>query len=353
MRYFLRDKKKSKLILDKIKQVNPKSEIKIMEVCGTHTQTIAKFGLRNILPENIKLTSGPGCPVCVTSSSEIDLAIELTKKNILTTFGDMYRVPGTKCSLSDTRSDVRVVYSINETIKIAKKNLGKEVVHFAIGFETTAPFTAVEILENQDLNNFSIICSHRLIPPAMEFLLASGGCKIDGFLCPGHVSTIIGSRPYEPIVKKFNRPCVVTGFEPNDVLLGVYMILKQLKSGECKVEIEYKRSVRPEGNLLALRKLYEVFEVCDKGWRGIGLIPNSGLKLKKEFEKFDAQKKFNLSTKNAVDIKPGCKCGEMLKGLTTPKDCPLFKKKCTPQTPVGPCMVSVEGACNVAFRYGY
>ncbi len=323
-----------------------------MEVCGSHTQAIAKFGLKTLLPENIKLTSGPGCPVCVTSASEVDLAIKLSEKNIVTTFGDMYGVPGTEGSLSDTGNDVRIVYSISDATKIAKENPDKEVIHFAIGFETTAPSTAVEVLENRDLKNFSIICSHHLITPAMELLLSSNDCRIDAFLCPGHVSAIIGSKPYEPIAKKFNKPCVVAGFEPNDVLLSIYMILKQLNKSKSKVEIEYKRVVSENGNTVALEKMRDAFRVSDRSWRGIGVIQNSGLELKKEFDELNARKKFGLTVENSVDVKPGCRCGEVLKGLATPKNCPLFGKKCVPQNPVGPCMVSTEGACNVAFKYG-
>lgn len=357
MKYYLRDEKKSKIILERIRNLCPKEPMNIMEVCGTHTQTIAKFALKGVLPNNIQLISGPGCPVCVTVASEIDLAIKLAhmKNTMVTTFGDMFKTPGTEKSLADAKADgadIRVVYGVDEATEIAKRTPGKKVIHFSIGFETTAPSTAVEILENQDLENFSIICSHRLIPPTMEGLLQSGECDIDGFLCPGHVSTIIGSNPYKTIAKKFNRPCVVAGFEPNDVLLAVYMILGQLRRKEAKVENEYKRSVRPEGNLVALKKMWEVFEPCDRGWRGLGVIPNSGLKLRKKFEKFDAEKKFNIKIKNSIDIRPGCKCGEIMKGLAKPSDCPYFKKACTPDHPLGPCSVSIEGRCNVAYRYG-
>lgn len=357
MKYELREKEKSIKILERIKRINLNRKINLMVVCGTHTQTVVKFGLRSLLPSNIKIIDGPGCPVCVCPAADIDLAIRLSLKKdvILTTFGDMFRTPGSRKSLADAKSEganVEVVYGIDESTKLARKKLEKEIVHFAIGFETTAPSTAVEVLESEDLDNFSIICSHRTIPPAMEALLRSGECKIDGFICAGHVSTIIGSNPYKPIAKEFNRPCIVSGFEPNDVLLAVYMILRQLNRQEAKVENEYKRSVRPEGNLVALKKMWEVFEPCDKGWRGIGVIPKSGLKLRKNFEKFDAEKKFNVKIKNSIDIKPGCKCGEIMKGLAKPSDCPHFKKACTPDHPLGPCAVSIEGTCNVAYRYG-
>ncbi|MCD6414507.1 MAG: hydrogenase formation protein HypD [Candidatus Diapherotrites archaeon] len=338
------------MLLRKIKELNPKRDINIMEVCGTHTQTIAKYALNKVLPGNIHLISGPGCPVCVTPSSEIDSAIEVSKKTTITTFGDMYRVPGTRTSLSEGGGDAKVVYSIADATKLARENPDKQIVHFAIGFETTTPSTAVEVLGGVD--NFSIICSHKLIPPAMDFLLSSGECKIDAFLCPGHVSTIIGSKPYEPIAEKYEKPCVIAGFEPEDVLLSVYMMLKQMKKNEPKVEIEYKRVVKPEGNETALKAIKKAFNVCDSNWRGIGKIKNSGLELRGKFKKFDAKKKFDISVDGSIDIKPGCRCGEIMRGLARPSECPLFKKACTPDSPVGPCMVSVEGACNVAFRFG-
>lgn len=343
-----RNKKACVDVLKKIYKVNPGEEIRIMEVCGTHSQVIAKYGLKKLLPPNIKLVSGPGCPVCVTPASDIDLAIELTKYGIVTTFGDMYRVVGTENSLADVES--RVVYSVEDSVKIAEST-NKEVIHFAIGFETTAPSTAITILnlDKKGIENFSIICSHRLIPPAMRFLLAED-IKIDGFICPGHVSTIIGSKPYEEIAKR--KPCVISGFEPLDVLISVYMILKQLACNESKVEIEYKRVVKDCGNRYALESMNKVFEYCDAKWRGIGLIPKSGLRVKNKFKSYDAIFKFGIKVKESKDIKDGCLCGEILKGLAVPQECPLFKDMCNPFHPKGPCMVSVEGACNVVFRYG-
>ncbi|MFH1838352.1 MAG: hydrogenase formation protein HypD [Candidatus Kuenenbacteria bacterium] len=379
-----RDKLTSSFLIKEIKKLAKQKElIKIMHVCGTHEMTIARWKIRDVLPKNIKIICGPGCPVCVTSAKEIDLAIKLALKKeiILTTFGDVLRVPGSTSmsplkssrSLSEAKSenaDVRIVYGIDEAIEIAKKNLNRQVVHLAIGFETTAPTTAIEILENQDFKNFSIICSHRLIPPAMKALLESGESKIDGFICPGHVSTIIGSLPYKPLAKKFKKPFVVAGFEPNDVLLSILIILKQLNKTNCDVclsdlvQNEYVRLVKPEGNKLALKKMQEVFEVCDKSWRGIGIIPKSGLKLRKKFIQFDAEQKFKLfinypamrdfdnhrSKLSNYDVMPGCKCGEIMKGLAEPKDCQYFKKQCTPSSPIGACIVSIEGPCNVAFK---
>ncbi|MCD6591054.1 MAG: hydrogenase formation protein HypD [Candidatus Aenigmarchaeota archaeon] len=353
MQFILRDRRDVEKILKKIEKINPSYDITIMEVCGSHSQTISKFALRSLLPKNIHLISGPGCPVCVTPARNIDIALEMAKNKdvIITTFGDAYRLPGTNGSLAEMKN-VKIIYSLEESVELARKNPDKHIVHLAMGFETTSPSTAVEILENQDLDNFHIISSHRLIPPAMEFLV-KGNNNIDAFICPGHVSAIIGSKPYEKLAKVYKKPSVVSGFEPVDVFLATYMILEQLTTNDIKVEIEYDRAVRPEGNVVALNKLKEVFDVEDANWRGLGVIEKSGFVLKKKFEKFDALKIFDVEVGESVDIKPGCKCGDIMKGLAKPTDCPHFKRGCTPQRPVGPCMVSVEGACNVAYRYGY
>ncbi|MCX8179116.1 MAG: hydrogenase formation protein HypD [Candidatus Aenigmarchaeota archaeon] len=357
MKYFLREKDKTKAIFEEIRRLVGKEKVRIMHVCGTHEQTIAKYGIRKLLPENVKLVCGPGCPVCVTSSREIDFAVNLAKRKdvILTTFGDMYRTPGSTLSLSDVKTEganVQVVYGINEAKVLAEKNSSKEIIHFAIGFETTAPSTAIEIIEAAELDNFSIICSHKRILPAMEYLLSSNDIEINAFILPGHVSTITGFEIYEHISQKFKKPCVVAGFEPNDVLLAVLMILRQINQGESKVENEYLRSVKRQGNLIALEKMKKVFKVCDASWRGIGVIKNSGLRLKKKFSKHNAEEKFDIKIGNSIDIKPGCKCAEIMKGKAEPKDCPYFKKVCTPQRPIGACIVSVEGPCNIAYRYG-
>ncbi len=326
-----------------------------MHVCGTHEMTIARWGLRKLLPGNIKLICGPGCPVCVTSTSEIDFAIKLVKEKnvILTTFGDMFRVPGTDSSLSETKihgADIRVIYGVNEAVKIARKT-EKQVIHFSVGFETTAPTIASEILENKTLKNFSIICSHRLIPPAMNYLLSCKDIEINGFICPGHVSTIIGCEPYKVLAENFAKPMVIGGFEPNDILLSILMILKQIKTEISKTENEYIRAVKNKGNIVAQKAMSNVFKPCDKGWRGIGTIPNSGFKLRDKFVEFDAEKKFNIKIKKSLDIKTGCKCGEIMKGKAVPHDCPYFGKICTPERPIGACMVSVEGACYIAYNY--
>jgi hydrogenase expression/formation protein HypD len=350
-----RNQKTTEKLIKEIEKNNLKRDIKIMHVCGTHEMTLVRWGLRSILPKNIKLICGPGCPVCVTSASEIDFAIELAKERniVLTTFGDMFRVPGTCYSLSEAKSqgaDVRIIYGIDEVAKIARKT-DNEVVHFSVGFETTTPMIASEILENHDLKNLSIICSHYLIPPAMEHLLSCQDFEIDGFICPGHVSTIIGCNPYARLVDTFSKPMVISGFEPNDMLLSILMILKQMNDKEFKVENEYARAVKKKGNVVAQRIMDEVFEKCEKGWRGIGIIPNSGLRLKKKFAKFDARKKFGMKINKSRDIKPGCKCGEIIKGKAEPGDCPYYGKACTPGKPIGACMVSVEGACYINYTY--
>jgi len=299
--------------------------------------------------------AGPGCPICVTTSAEIDEAIELAKRGrTVTTFGDLFRVPGTRASLADAKTDgadVWIVYGAADAVDVARRNLGQEVVHVAIGFETTAPAIASELLREPP-PNFSLLVCHRLIPPAMEFLLASGEVALDGFLCPGHVSTIIGPEPYEPISEKYEVPQVIAGFEPIDVLLGIWMLLKQIKDGRHDVEIEYTRSVRPEGNVLAQERMRQVFEVIDKPWRGFPVIPSSALELRPDFKRFDAHERFGVHVEGAVDIARGCRCGEVLRGLVYPHECPLFSKVCTPLKPIGPCMVSSEGTCNIAFKYG-
>lgn len=350
-----RDKSTTQDLIKEIEKINSRENIRIMHVCGTHEMTLVRWGLRKLLPKNIKLICGPGCPVCVTSASEIDFAVKLVKEKevILTTFGDMFRVPGTILSLSEVKSqgaDVRIIYGIDEAIKIARKT-DKEIIHFSIGFETTAPSIAAEILENQTLKNFSIICSHRIIPPAMKYILSCKDIEINGFICPGHVSTIIGCDPYKILAKKFVKPMVISGFEPNDVLLSVLIILRQIKNKESKAENEYNRVVKNKGNIIAQKIINNVFEICDKGWRGIGTIPNSGLKLKNKFAKFDAEKRFGIKIKKSQDIKPGCKCGEIMKGKAMPQDCPYFGKSCIPENPTGACMVSIDGACYIAYNY--
>ncbi len=347
-----RAKKISSEIAELSEQVGP---IKLMHVCGTHEFTIVSNGLRDLIPENIELIAGPGCPVCVTSTREIDEAVELAGRGeIVTTFGDMLRVPGSRSSLADAKTDgarVKVVYGISDAAKIARENPGREVTHVAIGFETTAPTTAAEVLRGPP-ENFSLLTCHRLIPPAMEFLLKAGESEIGGFICPGHVSTIIGSKPYEPLSEQFGVPQVVTGFEPIDVLLGVLMLLRQVIEKRGEVENEYTRAVRPEGNEVALQAMRDVFEVVDKPWRGFPTIPGSALELRGEFERYDARKRFDIKIGDVPEFAAGCRCGEVLRGLIKPSECPLFMKACTPDSPRGPCMVSFEGTCSVWAKHG-
>jgi len=351
-----RDREVAAKVVREIYKLDRGRRIKIMHVCGSHEVTVTRYGLRSLLPNWIDVMAGPGCPICVTTSAEIDEAIELAKRgHIVTTFGDLFRVPGTRASLADAKTDgadVRIVYGAADAVEVARRNPGQEVVHAAIGFETTAPAIASELLREPP-PNFSLLVCHRLIPPAMEFLLASGEIALDGFLCPGHVSTIIGSEPYEPISEKYEVPQVIAGFEPIDVLLGIWMLLKQVNDGRHEVEIEYTRSVRPGGNVLAQERMREVFEVIDKPWRGFPVIPNSALELRPDFKHFDAHERLGVHVEGAVDIARGCRCGEVLRGLVYPHECPLFGKVCTPLKPIGPCMVSSEGTCNIAFKYGH
>ena len=341
-------------ILREIRALNPNHKVKFMHVCGSHELTITKFGLRSLFPDWLEVISGPGCPVCVTSVAEIDEAIELAKRgHLITTFGDMFQVPGTQTSLAGAKTDgadIRIVYGVADAVETARRNPGREVVHAAVGFETTAPTTAAEVLREPP-KNFSLLVCHRLIPPAMEFLLASGEVALDGFICPGHVSTIIGSRPYESLSKRYGVPQVIAGFEPIDVLLGVWMLLKQLREGKGEVEIEYTRSVRPEGNEVAQKKMREVFEIVDKRWRGFPVVPKSAFQLRHEFKEYDACARFDVHVEGVADFAKGCRCGEVLRGLIHPRECPLFNKVCAPEHPVGPCAVTTEGACNIAMKH--
>lgn len=330
--------------------------IRIMEVCGTHTVSIFKGGIKSLLPDSIRLISGPGCPVCVTSIEDVDKAIELARKDnvILTTFGDMMRVPGSSSSFQEERAkgrDIRIVYSPTDTLKIAEENPDWKVVFFATGFETTSPSVAVLAKEALRLNNFFIYSVHKLIPPALSALIEDTEVNVDAFIMPGHVSTILGTLPYIFIAEKYKKPCIITGFEPMDILESIYMIVKQVAEDRSEVEIQYRRAVRKEGNPKAVTILNEVFEPADSNWRGIGVIPNSGLKLRKRFEKIDAEKVFDISVISSPEPK-GCSCGEVLRGIKIPPECKLFAKVCTPEHPIGACMVSSEGSCAAYYKYG-
>lgn len=329
----------------------------IMEVCGTHTVAIAKHGIRELLPENIRLISGPGCPVCVTDSSDIDRFLYLASlpNVITTTFGDMIRVPGTEKNLQVLRgdgADIRVVYSTLDALEIARQNPDKEVVFLGVGFETTAPTVALslEMARREGISNYSVLAIHKLVPPALHLLAEDPDLVVDAFLDPGHACTIIGTAPIEFMASQYGKPGVVTGFEPLDILEGILMLLRQRSEGRSEIEIQYKRVVRKEGNQEAQASIERVFEPIDAMWRGIGVIPNSGLGIRAEYAEWDASRKFNLPIFATAET-PGCKCGEVLKGLIYPTQCPLFGKSCTPLKPIGPCMVSAEGSCAAYYRY--
>lgn len=331
----------------------------IMEVCGTHTMAIHRFAIRDLIPENIKLISGPGCPVCVTPKDFIDRSISFArlKNTIITSFGDMLRVPGSNGSLESLRReegrDIKVVYSPLDSLEFAKENLEKKVIFLGIGFETTAPCVAATIIEAKENNikNFFVYCGHKLMPPVMLALVSGNKIAINGFICPAHVSTIIGARPYEFIVRHYLTPCVICGFEPLDILQGILMLLSQLKTKESKVEIQYKRVAKREGNVEALELLRQVFEVSDSTWRGIGFVPDSGLRINRDFEEFDAERNFSVEVEEFPEDN-GCICGDILQGMKVPSDCPLFKNLCSPENPQGACMVSSEGTCAAYYKYG-
>jgi len=345
-----RDPVLAKKITDRIQSLAPHHGIKFCHICGTHEWTITHYGLRALLPETIDVIAGPGCPVCILPAAEIDEAISLALKGVtLTIFGDLLRVPGSNSSLQEAKaagSDVRVVYSVKDALRMAEKEPEKDFVFFAIGFETTAPSTAIEVL-NIPPQNFSFLVSHRLIPPAMELLLGVGDLCIDGFIAPGHVSTIIGMRPYEAFPKAYNMPTVVAGFEPLDVLFAIHMLLKQVKDGEARLENEYVRAVPWEGNAKAQQLMNQVFRVVDGRWRGLGSLSSSALALREEFVVYDARQKYDLKMKESRDLKPGCLCHLVMIGKIKPPECPLYKKVCTPQSPEGSCMVSMEGTCRI------
>jgi hydrogenase expression/formation protein HypD len=327
-----------------------------MEVCGGHTSAIHRFGVPSLLPANVKLISGPGCPVCVTGTDFIDKAIAYSKMEgvILCTFGDLIRVPGSTSSLEKEKAagaDVRIVLSGLEVLDIAQRNTDKKVIFLGIGFETTAPGTAITIklVKSENISNFFLLSAHKIMPPAMEAIIKDG-VKIDGFICPGHVAAITGSLVFNFIPEKYNLGCVITGFEPVDILQSILMLILQVNLGAPRVEIQYNRAVTKNGNTLAQEHLNDVFEPCDAPWRGLGVIPLSGLMLRKVFCEYDAENRIPVSIDYHED-NDLCKCGEILRGLKTPDDCPLFADICSPQNPIGACMVSNEGACNTWYKY--
>jgi hydrogenase expression/formation protein HypD len=335
----------------------PLPPLRLMEVCGTHTVSIARNGIRDILPENISLLSGPGCPVCVTPDGVIDAAISLAEdpRVIVATFGDMMKVPGTEKSLERARAEganVRVVYSPTGALELARHNPDRKVVFIAVGFETTQPGNAltVERAKTEGLENFFVIPAGKLIPPAMAALLEDRDSRIDGFICPGHVSVIIGADAYKPIVEKYGKPCVVAGFEPEEILEGIAMLLRMVVEGRSEVVIQYKQCVDRAGNLRAQEILNRVYHPADSEWRGLGVIPESGFELNEEYADCDVFRRFGVELHPSRERK-GCRCGEVLQGKIAPLDCALFGKECTPEHAVGPCMVSSEGTCGAYYRY--
>jgi hydrogenase expression/formation protein HypD len=329
----------------------------IMEICGGQTHSIVKFGIDELLPESITLVHGPGCPVCVTPVELINKAIEIaSKKNVIfCSFGDMLRVPGTQKDLLSVKADggdIRIVYSPMDAVKIAGNNPNKEVIFFAVGFETTAPANAMAVYQakKNNIKNFFLLVSHVLVPPAMEAILSSPLNLVQGFLAAGHVCTVMGFNEYIPIAEKYRVPIIVTGFEPVDILQGIYMCIKQLEEGRFQVENQYSRSVRKEGNLQAQELIKEVFKIVPRKWRGVGEIPQSGLGLNDGYRQFDAELKFSLSNITA-DESPDCIAGLVLQGQKKPNECPAFGTKCTPDFPLGAPMVSSEGACAAYYRY--
>jgi hydrogenase expression/formation protein HypD len=331
----------------------------IMEVCGTHTMAAARFGLKSLLPPGVQLVSGPGCPVCVTAASDLDAFLALGEKpgTLLTSFGDMLRVPGSHGSLEALRAQgaaVRVVYSPLDAVELAQQEPEMQVVFFGVGFETTMPATAMAIRQAaaHDLDNFSVLCVHKTMPGALRALLAGGEVRVSGLLCPGHVTTIIGTKAYDFIPREFWIPCAVTGFEPLDMLLGIESILRQLGTGVPRVENVYTRAVQVQPNPKARELLDEVFAASDAHWRGLGVIPGSGVTIRENYARFDARARFpEIWAQLAPAAPTACRCGEVLRGVLRPVQCPLFDQACSPASPVGPCMVSSEGACAAAYRY--
>jgi len=345
----------TKKILDEIHKITTR-EWNIMEICGGQTHSLVKNGILELLPEKIRMIHGPGCPVCVTPLNLIDKAIELLEQGVIVcSFGDMIRVPGSKKSLLEAKAlggDLRILYSPIEAVSIAKENPDKEVVFFAVGFETTAPANALSVLhaEKEGISNYTILASHVLVPPAMEAILDDEFCTIDAFLAAGHVCAIMGIQEYYPLVEKFKIPIVVTGFEPLDLVQGIYMAVKQLEDGYYKLENQYSRIVKDEGNKAAIDVINKVFEIGNREWRGIGEIPNSGYVIKEAYKKYDAETKFNICNIK-VPENASCIAGEILRGIKKPHDCSEFGKTCKPTNPLGAPMVSSEGACAAYYHF--
>jgi hydrogenase expression/formation protein HypD len=346
-----RDPDLARRVSKSMAEIAPKKrKLKICHVCGTHEWTITHYGLRSLLPNSVEVIAGPGCPVCIVPASEIDEAVQLALKGIvITCFGDLFRVPGSNTSLLEAKAkgaDVRVVYGVGDAVQMAKNEPEEDFVFFAVGFETTSPSTAVEIAAKPP-KNISFLVSHRTIPPAMKLLVEMKDLSLDGFIAPGHVSTIIGLKPYEVFPTRYAMPVVVAGFEPLDLMFGIYMIMKQLHKGKPRLENEYTRAVDWKGNLRAQELIDKVFATVDGTWRGLGTIPTSKLALRNVYGDYDAHLKYGVRVEKSVDIQHGCRCHLVVVGKIRPTECPLFMKTCTPEKPVGACMVSVEGTCRI------
>lgn len=352
-----KDPKLARGLIESINALAPDQPATLMEVCGTHTVAIARNGIRSLMPETIRLSSGPGCPVCVTSNHDIDKVIALARipEVIIATFGDMTRVPGSTSSLLAEQANgarVEIVYSPLDALRLAQENPESQVVFVGVGFETTTPLVARAVLraKKKELANFSVYGAHKNMPGALEAIVNDPELKVDALILPGHVSTIIGVEPYRFLAEKYGIPGVITGFEPNDVLQGIAMLTRQLHEGRADIEIAYARGVMAEGNPVAIDAINEVFETVPAVWRGIGEIEGSGYKIRDEYAEFDAMVRFNPPIEATVEHK-GCRCGDVLRGVLPPNECPLFRKVCTPENPIGPCMVSSEGSCAAYFRY--
>jgi hydrogenase expression/formation protein HypD len=332
--------------------------VRLMEFCGGHTHAILRFGIPSLLPETVDLRSGPGCPVCVTSAGDLDRAIALARvpEVILTTFGDMIRVPGSHTSLAQAKAeeaDVRVVYSPLDALEVARQNPGRPVIFLGVGFETTAPMVASAVLtaDREGLDNFTVFSTHKLTPPATLAILDAGEVALDGVIGPGHVTTVIGSDAWRFLPDDYGMPCAIAGFEPLDLLRAILTLVTMAEEGDPRVDNTYARSVKAGGNPSAQQALERVFEVSDAEWRGFGSVPRSGLRVRDAYARFDAGRRFSVEVAPAREP-PGCRCGDVLRGVLLPPECPLFAKACTPQKPIGPCMVSAEGACAAYYRYG-
>lgn len=351
-----KDPKLARGLIETIHRLAPEHAT-LMEVCGTHTVAIARNGVRDLMPEGLRLASGPGCPVCVTCNRDIDTVIALARiPNVtITTFGDMTRVPGSTSSLLAEQAagrSVEIVYSPLDALAFAKAHPEREVVFVGVGFETTTPLVAMVIKRARamGLSNFTVFAAHKNMPGALELLVGDPTLELDALILPGHVSTIIGAEPYRFLAEKYGIPGVITGFEPVDVLQGIAMLVRQLHEGRAEIEIAYARGVMPEGNPVALAAIDEVFETCTATWRGLGDIPGSGYRIRDEFANFDAVRRFEPDVEPTRDPK-GCRCGDVLRARIAPNECPLFRTVCTPENPVGPCMVSSEGSCAAYYRY--